>query len=399
MKLIRTYHAYLLLLAVVSIFATCSKDKRELPPMNPTYAYRDKNPIGGNIAYRLLPGQFNADISLASKKMKGIVNEFAYVKGSAYICIGNRMVLESEELEQLLNYVERGNEFFISAGYIEHTLLDTLGVKHNEEMRDAYDTASMRNTSVRIADTERFGKNEYGFFYYPFRSIYSGYDTATTKVLGVNEHGKANYLVVKYGKGKFYFHSEPDAFSNYFLLTGNNTNYYSQVFSYLNKNATAVYWADVYRFGKKSDEFSALSIFWKNPPLKYALLLACALMLFYIAFESKRKRRLVPPAVPNNNDSISFVHTISNLYLQKKDNRNIALKMITYFLEHIRSSYYLHTNTINTEFIQSLSRKSGVEETRVQELFEKVAYINEVESISDHELFELNNLIYEFYKR
>jgi predicted nucleic acid-binding protein len=127
--------------------------------------------------------------------------------------------------------------------------------------------------------------------------------------------------------------------------------------------------------------------------------MACALMLLYIAFGSKRKRRLVPALPPNKNESISFVHTIGNLYLQKKDNRNIAIKMMTYFFEHIRSSYYLTTSTVNADFIQALSRKSGVAENKVQQLMEKADYLNNTDAITDQELFEINNLIYEFYKR
>jgi len=121
-------------------------------------------------------------------------------------------------------------------------------------------------------------------------------------------------------------------------------------------------------------------------------------MLLYIAFESKRRRRLVPVQVPNTNASLSFVRTISNLYRQKKDNRNIAIKMMTYFFEHVRSKYFLNTNNINTEFVQSLSRKSGIAEPVVQELIDKASYINDATEITDKELFEINNLIYQFYK-
>ena len=123
------------------------------------------------------------------------------------------------------------------------------------------------------------------------------------------------------------------------------------------------------------------------------------LMLLYIAFGSKRKRRLIPELPTNTNASLSFVQTIGNLYLQKKDNRNIAVKKMTYFLEWVRNSYHINTNNINPEFVQALSRKSGVAEQRVQLLMEKASYINNSDSITDHDLFELNNLIDEFYKR
>lgn len=370
-----------------------------MPNMQPPYMYRDKGPMGTNMAYRLLPQQFSGDISLASKKMSGVVNGFSYVKGTVYITVGKNIDLENDELDQLLAYVERGNEFFISSGSIDYRLLDTLGIKRGYDNTDTAEDDNKKNTYVQIADTLTYGSRQYGFYYFPFRNIFTGYDSAATRVLGVNEKGKPNYIVTRYGKGKFYFHLAPDAFTNYFLLTAQNTNYYSQVLSYVNKDAHAVFWGDVYKFGKAQKDFSALSIFWNNRMLLYALLLFCLLALLYIAFGSKRKRRLVPLQPVNSNESLSFVHTIGNLYLQKKDNRKIAVKMMTYFLEYIRTNYYLATNHINAEFIQALSRKSGVEESRVQELMQLADQVNNAESITDQELFRINNLIYEFYKK
>lgn len=370
-----------------------------MPRMVPPYIYRDKEPMGTNMAYRLLPQQFNGEISLASKKITLLVNSLSYMKGTVYISIGKDIALNNEALGQLLNYVDKGNEFFISSQNIDRRLLDTLGIKQEAD-RSFQDMRSEHSyTSLRMADTLAFGRKRYGFYFFPLLNVFTRYDSSNSKELGVNENNKVNYLVTRYGKGKFYFHTEPSAFSNYFLLTGDNVSYYSQVFSYLNKEAHSVFWGDTDRFGKEGDDFSALAIFWKNPPLKYALLLACALMLLYIAFGSKRKRRLVPVLPPNKNESLSFVHTIGNLYLQKKDNRNIAVKMMTYFFEHIRSSYYLNTSTINAGFIQALSRKSGVAESKVQELMEKADYLNSTDTITDQELFNINNLIYEFYKR
>jgi hypothetical protein len=401
LKKIKTYKTGWWMVTVLLAFTACNNNgKHKMPRMSPLYMYRDKEPMGTNIAYRLLPGQFNGDISLASKKTYGVANEFAYMKGTAYITIGKNIAFDNEELELLLNYVEKGNEFFISSGNIDYRLLDTLGVKDSQDTTLSYDDMMyQRNTSLQIADSLTYSKKKYGFFYYPFGDIFTKYDNSTTKVLGVNENGRPDYIVVRHGKGKFYFHTEPAAFTNYFLLTANNTEYFKQVFSYLNKDAQSVVWGDVNRFGKKGEDFSALSIFWHNRMLLYALLLFCMLVLLYIAFGSKRKRRLVPALPPNNNASLSFVQTIGNLYLQKKDNRNIALKMMTYFFEHVRNNYHLNINTINTEFVQSLSRKSGIEEKKVQALMEKADYINTAETVTDQELFEINNLIYEFYKR
>jgi hypothetical protein len=407
LKSFKKYSYLILLFCLVCGIHACRKgyNGRKKPPMNPaSYAYKDKNPMGTFMAYKLLPQQFKGEVVLASKKLKPI-NQLTYVTKTAHISIGTRLILTDEERSIVLQYAERGNELFICADVLDYTLLDTLGLKFSQGVFDDdndWDESIgllKKDTYVAIPETTKGNEKKYGVFYYPFNSFFSRFDSSTTRVLGVNENGKANYVVVRYGKGKIYFHTEPSTFSNYFLLTKDNTEYYKKVISYLQPDAGTIYWNDVMRFGDRNNNFSALSIFWKNPSLLWALLISCLLMLLYIAFGSKRTRRLVPVIPPNSNATVSFVHTISNLYLQKKDNRNIALKMITYFFEHIRTHYYLGTNTINQEFIQALSRKSGISEKKVSQLADKIAEVNIAENISDNQLFDLNNRIQEFYKR
>ena len=354
--------------------------------------------MGCNMAWRLLPNEFSGDISLVSKKVKENAEYLAYLQGSCYIAVGKSLDLDSANMQALLQYVAKGNEFFISANGIDTRLLDSLGLKRSSHQEDYNDSLPLkRDTYVRMADTVSFGPRLHGFYYYPFSGMFSAYDQRTTTVLGLNQHGEPNYVVVRYGKGKFYFHLAPETFTNYFLLTADNNQYYSQVLSYLNKDATEVLWGDIYRF-RPQDDFSAFAIFWKNPPLKYALVVTCALMLFYIAFGSKRKRQLIPVLPVNSNASLSFVRTIGNLYLQKKDNRNIAVKKITYFLEFVRSRHLMNTQNLNPEFVLTLSRKTGVPESRVQQLVNMTDYLNNTDAITDHELFEINNLVDEYYK-
>jgi predicted nucleic acid-binding protein len=124
-----------------------------------------------------------------------------------------------------------------------------------------------------------------------------------------------------------------------------------------------------------------------------------ALLLIFIAFGGKRRQRFVPEKISNVNTTVSYTETIGRLYLQKKDNRNIALKMFTYFLEHVRSQYYLNTQNLNNEFAEALSRKSGVSETKVQHLLQLMDDTDRAENISDLRLLELHNLVQEYFKK
>ena len=56
---------------------------------------------------------------------------------------------------------------------------------------------------------------------YPGKTFYSYFDqvdSTTTDVLGYDEKHRTNFVHLRAGKGNFYLHMEPLAFSNYFLL-------------------------------------------------------------------------------------------------------------------------------------------------------------------------------------
>ena len=93
---------------------------------------------------------------------------------------------------------------------------------------------------------------------------------------------------------------------------------------------------------------------------------------------------------------MEFAETIGRLYLLKRDNKNIATKMITYFLEHVRSRYYISTGILNNEFAQLLTAKSGQPASQTEILLRTIERVNIRDNISDLELLELNTLLRQF---
>ncbi len=90
-----------------------------------------------------------------------------------------------------------------------------------------------------------------------------------------------------------------------------------------------------------------------------------------------------------------FLHT----HLQKKNNKHIAEKMITYFYEYIRTSFFLNTSLISPEFIRSLSGKSGIDIAQTEKLFGTINDLHSQQQISDVELLSLNEQVENFYKK
>ncbi|MEP6597019.1 MAG: hypothetical protein ABJA71_13795 [Ginsengibacter sp.] len=332
-------------------------------------------------------------------------------KYSLYFLITKNLVLNFEEVKAFLDYVKSGNDLFISADYIDNRLLENIhcNTERQGEILDEL-KGHMNETHVSMYFGDNFKAPSYGYYYYPFLNSLSEYDTLFTRVLGSNEINNPNYIVLFSGSGRIYLHVAPRIFGNYFLLTSDNYKYFYNVISYLRSDPKNIYWDEYYKNAGSSrrkkntsrtsrdDDFSSLSVIKQHPSLLWAFWIALAGFLFFILFNVKRKQRAITVVKPNVNTTVTFTETVGRLYLQKKNNRHIAEKMITYFYEHIRNKYFISTANINEEFINSLSGKSGVPKERTEQLFSLIQQIHSNEKIDDIKLLKLNTEI-EFFTK
>ena len=268
----------------------------------------------------------------------------------------------------------------------------------------------MRDTHVSMFFGDKINANRYGYYYFPFLNSINSYEEDFTRVLGVNEINQPNYAVFFLGGGRIYLHVAPRIFSNYFLLSGDNYQYFENVISYLRLNPGKIYWDEYYKnsspsqkrnnYGNNNDgkDFSSLQVIRQNPPLLWAFCLTVTGMLLFVLFKVKRKQRVINEIKPNSNVTVAFTETIGRLYLQHKNNRRIADKIITYFYENIRNKYFINTTTIDDNFINSLAGKSGVAVDEVNLLFALVENMQSQENVTDEQLLSLNSKIDNFNK-
>jgi hypothetical protein len=399
---------------VPGLFTGCNQGKRVLPSLNESYRKSDKQPFGSFVAYKEFIHLFNdryvETVTDPFDDEWNRIKEYSDDKKySLYFLITKNLFLKYSEVNAFMDYVKAGNDLFISADYVDSRLLENINCNTERIGEIADETRGiMHQTNVSMYFGDSFNSPSYGYYYYPFLNALSGYDTAFARVLGVNEINTPNYVILFAGKGRIYLHVAPRIFSNYFLLTGDNYKYLENVISYLRSDPKNIYWDEYYKNTNSSrrknnnsrteDNFSSLSVIRQHPPLLWAFWLAIVGLLLYLLFNIKRKQRVINIVKPNANTTLGFTETVGRLYLQKKNNRHIAEKMITYFYEHIRNKYFIGTATIDDEFINSLSGKSGVSKEKTGQLFSLIERIQSEENVDDAELLQLNTEIENFYK-
>lgn len=382
--------------------------------MRENYRRTDTQPFGAFVAYNQFRHLFgDRHIEETYDPFDAIwsnIKSYSTDKNySLYFLVTKNLVVSYSEVKAFLDYVKAGNDLFISADYIDSHFLENINcnTERREEISEEL-KGNMHETHVSMDFGDGFNAPSYSYYYYPFLNSLSGYDSAFTRVLGVNEMNAPNFIVLFSGKGRIYLHVAPRIFGNYFLLTNDNYKYFENVISYLRSDPKNIYWDEYYKNSSSSrrrnssslagDNFSALSVIRSHTPLLWAFSIAVVGLLLFIFFNIKRKQRIIPVVKPNANTTVTFTETIGRLYLQKKDNKHIAEKMITYFYEQIRNGYFISTATINDEFINSLSGKSGVSKEKTKELFSLIKRIHSQEKVDDLELLRLNTEIENFIK-
>jgi hypothetical protein len=186
------------------------------------------------------------------------------------------------------------------------------------------------------------------------------------------------------------------------LLHKENNDYYEQALSYLPENVNVIYWDDYFRNKARSQgknkNFSALGWIMSQPGLKEAVWLILLLLLLVYLFESKRRQKIIPVVQPLKNASLDFVKTIGRLYYQRRDNRNLALKMKMHFLDQVRTRYNIKASTLNEDLVNRLSFISGYERHAVYQLVYGLKAAEDLPELSDEELMELNDKMENFQK-
>ena len=383
-------------------FASCGSRQPVLPPLKETFSKRDKNPFGSYVFYNQLKQlYYNNEINTEKQNFETVWQNISDT-AAVYILISKNLFLSEAGQRSMLQYVNDGNSLFISSENIDGSLLDSLGCIESPPLFVNGALSDIQTTSVKM-DTAFFeDTSAYSYYYLPLSNHFKSYDTSITNVLGTNAAGKANFIEVFYGKGRFYLHCEPRALGNYFLLQKTNYQYLQNIFQPGSTTPEHVYWDDYYNrknyppsaMGSKN----AVDLLLQYPATAWAFWLALILLALYILFGGKRRQRIIEKISPNTNTTVAFTETVGRLYLQKKDNRNIAEKMITYFQEHIRKQYYLNTNQVNDDFITALSKKANAPKETTAALFQSIDLVHNSLEVSDQQLLLLNQQIEYFYK-
>lgn len=396
------------------------------------------------------------------------------------VVIGSRLYCDSAERATLMEFVEEGNLAFIASETFNASLLDDIFLTSFDEDGKRISPEEIEISWEKPSDSEEDivpGDKYYGDKYYddeeiliqeldfdPFElspSYLDSYtldttliyfqnaslkaDTASSVYLrehkatamyhgvwmeGLEYHISASYSVidssnigvcminVPYGKGAFWLHTMPIAFSNLELLGEDNFRYSNRVLTEL--PTEDVIWDNTLRdikpvkrnSGSRRDSVAELrevnegplNYIMGQPSLRYAWLLMMFLVFLYFLIGTKRKQRSLRVIQAPSNTSIEFAETLGHMFRQQnRHEKMISLKKELFF-DFIMERYSIRFfGDLDKESlvkkVKLVAEKSGISVADIEDLFSRFNSKTLETKAQARELIVLHQKLEEFYQK
>ena len=364
---------------------------------------KDKNPYGSYVFYENLQRFFPGSTLTVNYSDPGDNEIFGENETEQlYVILNANFQPDRYEVDDLITFIERGNNVFISTFNINEELSRFIGSTSTSENFFYFPWGEKADEDLAVSlKLSLFGDNFK--FRYPGAAI-EGYfettDSLITDTLGYTELGRPNFIRLKKGEGFLYLHLSPMTLTNYFLLYGKNIQYFEKIFSLIPASTPHIIWDEYFNsLTKRENNSNWLSAILKNSYFRAGILTALLFLLVFTLTEMRRKQRVIPVIKEPINDSLDFVKTIGLLYYERGDHHDLAQKLSAYFMEHVRSRYKIFSKEPDLSFVRELSYKSGVSASLVSAIIEQVNRISNENTYSDTELIAFQNNIEEFYNQ
>ena len=362
-----------------------------------TYSNKDKIPFGTKAIFQLLPEVWaSEDVkTLRIPPYNHLQDTSRLQTPSSYLFINTSFAIDLNDQASLLRYVADGNTVFISAYHFPDSLMKSLGVAAKEHRPTPNDTAqyvNFVNPKLALPKGTIFPKDD-------GRNYFQINDKRNTILLATNERKEAIFIKTHYGKGHFFLHCLPVAFTNYYVLDSITNPHAFRALSYLPRQP--VYWDEYQKQGRfGANESSIFRYIATEPALQVVYYLTLSGLLLYALFAGKRTQRIIPVMAPPRNAMLEFVQTIGTMYYKKGDHSNLSDKLTQHFYWYLNERFSLHPLRLSEAELQDeLNHRSGLPQEEISTLLDAVFAAKKKGDLSADELKYLNHQLEEFYKK
>ncbi|WP_413533017.1 hypothetical protein [Empedobacter brevis] len=365
-----------------------------------------KDPYGLYIMHEELANLSNGKMK-DLEKLSELKIDPKKAKDYAVVVLGSEIYFDTVS-KNLLSKIARNGGIVMVADYNDNFGDDTNGYEEDsftdtiEEDSSEIDENTLYNKTLKINDdfelrTDKLFKikKKKEIEHHYFSEI-----TNDSKILGtISYKDKAypNYLKIKPKdyKGFYLYHAEPLYFSNYYLLNEDSYFYAKSVLEPL--KGKTIFWYNTSKTYAGSS--SMMRFILSEPTLKSAWITLLILLFLFLIFRSKREQKIIPIYTKEENHTLEFAKTISSLYEENGEIKDILSKKIDYFLYKLRKTYLIETDNITEkQFIEIVAQKANLSYEECLEKFTILKNIYQKNKPNEHDLKTAYQII-ENYKQ
>ncbi len=382
------------------------------------YQPDSKDPYGTYLMENLLEDYFPGEkFEAIEDTLNGVLKE------GNYVFVGSFLWLDSTQMDALLRFVKAGNQAFIASSTMPVALLDSIAgpecldfsvyedsVYYAEE--DFFTEDTMVSLNFEHPNLMMDSNFTLKFIYrheaapYEWEYLADDFfceDQSNFAYLGFMDTTYVNFARASYGKGAFYLHTTPLAFTNFNLVKEQGLDYAERALSHLRPGT--IYWDQ--RQGRMPSMSrnrrlatgGPLKYILSQPPLAWAWYILLGMAVFYLAFRAKRRQRVIPVLEQNTNTSLEFIGTIGRLFFIQNNHKQLALQKMKLFLGFVRERYHLPTKELNPQFAKTLATRSEIPEEVIGKILTLHRNISSSGYVSENVLVDFHGLVEGFYKK
>lgn len=339
------------------------------------------------------------------------VNKKMELENSILVVCSPYFLPNKQETAELLQYVDKGNDVYLSAFTIAPTFLDTLlnleeeAVFYNQWPPIPYLEDS---TTIEWNGSDSISK----VFSYPGVGIpfhNDGYfdEADTLDALSYDVEGGYGLVRIPFGEGHVYVQMRPITMTNYFLLHKNNHEYLELILDNIDAKNKKIIWDNFYRrhpMSRPDHDVSKpgnsyfLELIAQHPPLQWAVYTFIFGLVLFLIVNSRRIQKPVPVIQDVKNTSYDFTKALAGLYWLKQDNRKIAEKIVFQLHDFLQTKYRLFPKDFNLENVSKIAQKTGKNDSEIVELLKQIEMLDENEVVDNKWLIRFYKDVHKFSK-
>jgi len=309
--------------------------------------------------------------------------------------------MDDSFVDTLISIAEAGNDILIIGDYYHNRLTDTMPYTFEQTYR--FDSMLHFNftqdelasdTSYIYKYQDRLFKKNLERTYYVLRSEY--WEESQNYVRVASSDSLALMVSFDVGEGRLFQHMTKELFYNYSYHQPQMFDYTQSVFAHFDPNRIhllnplTIYGAGNFR------NKNPLEFIMSQPALKVAYYLLILGTLLYVFFGGRRKQKIIPVMDKNENTSLEYIETVSQLFYQQDQHEKLVAHMKNIFYHKMQKKFYVAPDDPN--YVQVLSKKSKISTTELQYILHRFNEQEKNYRFTSEQLVSLNQRLERIYK-